>query len=314
MSISARQTPEAGVPTVDFALQASAPAQFIGEIGAAYDRWGFCGISNHGLDDAVVTRAYDAFQRFFGLPDTVKSRYALPDCGGIRGYTAFGIETAKGASHSDLKEFWHVGRDHTDHLMPNIWPREVSDFQAAASALYDALDDMGRHILSAIACYLGLAADWFEDKVVGGDSILRAIHYPPIRQDPGGSVRAAAHEDINLITLLVGSEQAGLEILSREGDWIPVTTLPGTIMCNIGDMMQRLTNHRLPSTTHRVVNPPGPASQRSRYSMPFFLHPNPTFLIKTLSSCITADHPDRYPTPITAYEYLQQRLREIKLK
>ena len=185
--------------------------------------------------------------------------------------------------------------------------------RSAGYALYRALEDLGRRVLKALARYLGLAADWFEPRVDHGNSILRALHYPPLIETAQPNVRAGAHEDINLITLLVGASDAGLEILTREGEWLAVAPPPDAIVVNIGDMLQRLSNHVFPSTTHRVVNPVGAAARRSRYSVPFFLHPNPELLIETLPQCVDAEHPDRYPQPITADDYLMQRLREIRL-
>src|SRR5690606_4663060 len=256
--------------------------------------------------------AYRAFRDFFALADPVKRRYHVPGAGGARGYTPFGIETAKDARYPDLKEFWHVGREiprdsrYAGVMAPNLWPEEVPDVRAHGYALYEARDSLGSRVLGALALDLGLDEDWFADKTDCGNSILRPIHYPPITQADVPNVRAGAHEDINLITLLVGASAAGLEILTRDGEWLPVTTDGDAIVVNIGDMLQRLTNHVYPSTTHRVVNPPGDAAGQSRYSVPFFLHANPDFLIDVLPSCIDAGHPNRYPQPITANDYLLQ--------
>jgi len=293
---------------------------FTDALGKAWRETGFVGIRNHGIDDAVIDRAYDAFKAFFALPSEVKQQYHLPGGGGARGYTGFGVEQAKDHDVPDLKEFWHVGRELAaadnpapEILVPNLWPTEVDDFKAAALGLYNALDQVGATILSALALDIGLDRRWFDDKIDFGNSILRPIHYPPIGKIEPGAVRAAQHEDINLITLLIGSKEQGLEILSRDGQWVPVSTLPGTIVVNVGDMLQRLTNHVYPSTTHRVVNPPGESSKQARYSIPFFLHPNPDFLIETLPQCVGPDNPDRYPEPITSHGYLMERLREINL-
>jgi isopenicillin N synthase-like dioxygenase len=292
---------------------------FVRDLDAAYREYGFVGIRDHGIDEQLIADGYDAFARFFALPNEVKKYYHVPGQGGARGYTGFGIEKAKDAEHHDLKEFWHVGRDVSgDHPMAdilheNLWPTEVEGFKAKSLAVYEALEGVGNRVLEAIALGLGQPQEYFADKTHYGNSILRAIHYPPVPADAGGSVRAAAHEDINLITLLVGSAQAGLEILNRHGQWVPVTTIEGTIVCNIGDMLQRLCNHVYPSTTHRVVNPPSELATQSRYSMPFFLHANPDFVIKTLPGTATDNNPDRYPEAITANEFLQQRLREINL-
>ena len=301
------------IPTLDIRRFETDRAAFVAELGAAYREWGFAGIRGHGIPQDVIDGAYDAFTAFFALREDV------PGGGGARGYTPFGVETAKDSKYFDLKEFWHVGREVRDEkyaeAMPaNVWPSEVPEFRARALALYDALDGLGSRMLSALALGLDLPEDYFADKTNNGNSILRPIHYPPITTDDVPNVRAGAHEDINLITLLVGASAEGLQVLSRKGEWVPYTADADTIVVNIGDMLQRLTNHVLPSTTHRVVNPPGEKARQPRYSTPFFLHPNPDFLIDVLPNCVSADNPSRYPEPITAQGYLDERLREIKLK
>ncbi|MCK7594680.1 isopenicillin N synthase family dioxygenase [Pseudomarimonas salicorniae] len=307
------------IPTLDIRRFDSDRTAFVAEIGAAYREWGFCGISHHGIPTATIDAAYQAFKAFFALPDEVKRRYHLPGTGGARGYTPFGIETAKDSKFPDLKEFWHVGREiprdskYADVMPANVWPEEIDGFRKAALDLYNALDGLGSRVLSALALHIGLAEDYFADKTDFGNSILRPIHYPPITAPDIPNVRAGAHEDINLITLLVGASSAGLEVRSTQGEWVPFTADGDTIVVNIGDMLQRLTNHVYPSTTHRVTNPPGDAARQPRYSTPFFLHPNPDFMIETLPSCISADNPNRYPQPISSHEYLLERLREIKL-
>ncbi len=293
---------------------------FVAELGAAYREWGFAGISGHGIPQAQIDASYDVFKRFFALPEETKKKYHVPGGGGARGYTPFGVETAKGAKYSDLKEFWHIGREiprdskYADVMPPNLWPDEVSDFKEVGYGLYQTLDKLGSRVLSALALHIGLPEDYFVDKTNFGNSILRPIHYPPITADDIPNVRAGAHEDINLITLLVGASAAGLEVKSRKGEWVPFTAEADTIVVNIGDMLQRLTNHVYPSTTHRVVNPPGEEARKPRYSTPFFLHPNPDFLIDVLPSTVSADNPSRYPEAITAQGYLEERLKEIKLK
>lgn len=293
---------------------------FVAELGAAYREWGFAGIRGHGISDEQIDRAYDVFKRFFALPDEVKRQYHVPGGGGARGYTPFGVETAKDSKHFDLKEFWHVGREiprdskYAADMPANLWPTEIPEFKEVAYGLYTTLDNLGSRVLSALALHIGLPENYFADKTDSGNSILRPIHYPPITADDIPNVRAGAHEDINLITLLVGASAAGLEVKSRKGEWVPFTADADTIVVNIGDMLQRLTNHVYPSTTHRVVNPPGEQARQPRYSTPFFLHPNPDFLIDVLPSTISADNPKRYPEPITAQGYLEERLREIKLK
>jgi isopenicillin N synthase-like dioxygenase len=310
---------ETGIPVLSLTGFDGRRGRFTDELGRAWREFGFVGIADHGIDDTLVASAYAAFRDYFALTDDTKQKYHRPGIGGARGYTGFGVEQAKGHDLPDLKEFWHVGREiegenpYPDILHPNVWPDEVDGFRGAALAVYSSLEAVGNRILSAAAIDLGLPADWFADKTDYGNSILRPLHYPPIDQAPEGAVRAAQHEDINLITLLVGSKEQGLEIQTRDGRWIAVTTLPGTIVVNVGDMLQRLTNHVYPSTTHRVVNPPGEAARQSRYSIPFFLHPNPDFVIRTLPGCVSDDKPDRYPESIRANEYLLQRLREIKL-
>ena len=217
-----------------------------------------------------------------------KLEYRLPSGGGARGYTPFGIETAKGAKHHDLKEFWHVGRElpaghpFSKVMAPNIWVDGIPGFRETTYGLYQAFDALGARLLSAIARSAGLPADFFDDKVNLGNSVLRIIHYPPLPPDPTPSVRAGAHEDINVITLLLGAEEPGLEVLSKKGEWLPINPPPGSLVCNVGDMLQRLTNRYLRSTTHRVVNPPHERATRARYSLPFFLHFNPDFLIRTM--------------------------------
>ena len=308
------------VPTLDIRRYDTDQAAFVRELGQAYERFGFCGIGGHGLSAELLDGAYRAFQDFFALPPDVKMKYHVPGSGGARGYTPFKIETAKDSQYPDLKEFWHIGREiprdskYAADMAPNLWPAEVPDFQRVGYGLYESLDALGSQVLSALALHIGLPEDYFADKTDSGNSILRPIHYPPITTDDIPNVRAGAHEDINLITLLVGASAAGLEVLSKKGEWVPFTSDADTIVVNIGDMLQRLTNHVYPSTTHRVTNPPGEQARQPRYSVPFFLHPNPDFLIDVLPSTITADNPSRYPEPITAQGYLEERLREIKLK
>lgn len=266
----------------------------------------------------MIDDAYSVFRQFFALPEEIKMRYRSL-AGGQRGYTPFGVEQARDQSIPDLKEFWHIGREMgadnpwPEILEPNPWPREIPGFEEKAYTLFRALDGLGKRILQIIALAIGLDQHWFDQRVNMGNSVLRAIHYPPIRDRETPAVRAARHEDINLITLLIGSSEEGLQILSRTGAWIPVTSIPGTIVVNIGDLMQRLTNHVLPSTPHRVINPPGAKSDQPRYSIPFFLHPNPDFLIETLPQCIGRERPNLYPDPISANDFLEQRLREIKM-
>jgi isopenicillin N synthase-like dioxygenase len=291
---------------------------FARALGASFARYGFAVVSEHGLDQAKIERANADAKAFFALPEAVKRQYRIEKAAGQRGYTPFGVETAKGAEHFDLKEFWHVGRelppgDPLRAFMPdNVWPAEIEGFRASETWLYDALEGLGRTMLRGIAHYLKLDDDYFESTVENGNSVLRLLHYPPSRFE-GPNIRAGAHEDINTITLLLGAEEGGLEVLDRDGRWLPINPPAGSVVVNIGDMLQRLTNHVLPSTTHRVVNPAEARKGVARYSTPFFLHFRPDYLIRTLPSCITPQRPNRYPEPITADGFLVERLKEIKL-
>ena len=293
-------------------------AGFARDLGRSFERYGFAVVADLDLPPAVVDRALDRAKAFFALPEPVKRRYQIAGGAGQRGYTPFRVETAKGADHPDLKEFWHVGRDlPPDHpyrawLAENLWPDEVQGFRQDVAALYAGLDQLGARLLRAVARHLGLDDDGLALAARDGDSILRLLHYPPLPAGAQG-VRAGAHEDINAITLLLGAQEAGLELLDRDGRWLAVSPPAGSLVVNIGDMLQRLTNHRLPSTSHRVVNPPTDRLSTARYSMPFFVHFAPDYRIETLPSCITPAHPDRHPEPITARAFLEQRLREIGL-
>jgi isopenicillin N synthase-like dioxygenase len=292
---------------------------FVAELGAAYREWGFAGIRGHGIAQPLIDGAYEAFRQFFALPSDVKMQYHVKDSGGARGYTPFGVETAKDSKYPDLKEFWHIGREipreskYADVMAPNLWPSEVPTFREFGYGLFNALDALGSRVLRALALHIDLPEAYFDDKTNFGNSILRPIHYPPITAPDIPNVRAGAHEDINLITLLVGASAQGLEVRAHSGEWVPFTADADTIVVNIGDMLQRLTNHVYPSTTHRVVNPPGESARKPRYSVPFFLHPNPDFMIDVLPSCTSAANPSRYPQAISSHEYLLERLREIKL-
>jgi isopenicillin N synthase-like dioxygenase len=307
----------AEIPALSLADQQSDPDGFAQAFGQSFQRFGFAVIRDHGVPQPLIDRAWAMTKAFFDLPEEEKRGYHIPGQGGARGYTPFKTEIAKGATHVDLKEFWHVGRElpaghrFSDGMPPNVWPEQPEGFKETFLMLFQAFDIAGDKLLSAIARYLGLAPDWFVPAVKDGNSVLRLLHYPPVPAD-APEVRAGAHEDINLITLLLGAEEAGLELLDRDGKWLPVKPPEGAMVVNVGDMLQRLTNHVLPSTTHRVVNPPAERRGHSRYSMPFFLHPAPDFLIKALPQCVTAENPEREP-PITAHDYLAQRLAEIGL-
>lgn len=307
----------AEVPLVSLADQARDPEGFAAALGGSFERFGFAMVSDHGIPQDLIDRAWTMTKAFFDLPEDVKRRYFVAGGGGARGYTPFKTEIAKGATHVDLKEFWHIGRElaaghrFSELMAPNIWPDQPAGFRETFIELFAAFDTAGDKLLSAIAVHLGLAPDWFDHAVADGNSVLRLLHYPPVTED-APNVRAGAHEDINLITLLLGAEEAGLELLDKDGEWLPVKPPEGAMVVNVGDMLQRLTNHVLPSTTHRVVNPPVERRGHSRYSMPFFLHPAPDFLIKALPQTVTAENPEREP-PITAHDYLAERLAEIGL-
>ncbi len=306
----------ADIAPISLGLVDSDPDAAAAAFGDAFGRTGFAIVADHGISDAVIGRALAATRDLFALPEAVKRGYVVPGGGGQRGLTPFGIEVAKGAAHPDLKEFWHVGRDLApgDPLrtaMPdNVWP-DVPDFRASVTALYTALDRAGARVLHAIALHLGLAADFFAEPTRDGNSILRLLHYPPITGTPA-AVRAGAHEDINVITLLLGADEAGLQLLTRDGEWRDIAAPPGTLVCNIGDMLQRLTNFRLPSTSHRVVNPSPQRAAHGRYSTPFFLHFRPDYLVAPLPTCCGPDDPEPLP-PIPADAFLRQRLQEIGL-
>jgi isopenicillin N synthase-like dioxygenase len=296
--------------------------QFSDEIGRAFNETGFVTITNHGLSKQLIDELYTQVKTLFNLPENVKLKYEKPELAGQRGYTAKQKETAKGFTTPDLKEFWQIGQTVTDddtikkQYPDNIVVDELPAFNATTLEVYKKLELAGVHLLKAIAIYLNLPENYFDDKVHNGNSILRTLHYFPITNPdalPDGAVRAGAHEDINLITLLIGASADGLELLTRENEWFPVKAFGEDLVVNVGDMLQRLTNNKLKSTTHRVVNPPRELMKNSRYSVPFFLHPKPGMNLTCLASCIVAGHPKQYPD-ITAGEYLDERLREIGLK
>ena len=293
-------------------------ADIADELGRSFSEYGFAIVRDHTIPQDLIDRAETMAREFFALPEEAKRAYHIEGGGGARGYTPFGTEIAKDAQVHDLKEFWHVGRtlpaghELADFMQPNVWPGELPEFRETFEALFAAFEETGALILRAIALHLGLAPDWFEKSVADGNSVMRLLHYPPLPEDaPEGAIRAAAHGDINTITLLLGAEEAGLELKNKQGEWVPVSPPPGALAVNVGDMLDRLTNGTLRSTTHRVVNPAGEAARRSRYSMPFFLHFRPDFLIEPLPQCVQEG--ESAPPPILAHDYLLQRLREIGL-
>jgi isopenicillin N synthase-like dioxygenase len=302
----------ADIQPIPLSLVDSDLAAAAAHFGDAFARTGFAVVSDHGIPDLLIEQALVEAKALFSLSEAEKRELVVEGGRGQRGMTPFGVEVAKGATRSDLKEFWHVGRDlplghqNAVTMPPNIWPAQLPGFQPAVSALFAALDAAGARMLRAIAVHLGQAPDFFVDPVRDGNSILRLLHYPPVA--PGAdAIRAGAHEDINVITLLLGAEEAGLQLLGRDGLWRDISAPAGSLVCNIGDMLQRLTGGRLPSTTHRVINPAPERASVPRYSTPFFLHFRPDYLIETMPG-----GPNQWP-PITADAFLHERLREIGL-
>ncbi|MEM7329216.1 MAG: 2-oxoglutarate and iron-dependent oxygenase domain-containing protein [Pseudomonadota bacterium] len=296
----------------------SEKSAFADALGRSFRETGFAVISDHPIAQTIIDRAVEASKVFFELPSDVKEKYHDAAGGRQRGYTPFGTENAKGAATADLKEFWHTGRalpadsPYRETMKDTPAVPEVVEFDAATRAFYDAMDAFGAQLLRAVALHLGLPETWFDDKVENGNSILRLLHYPPQKDPPPkGTVRAGAHEDINVITLLLGAEEAGLQALHRSGEWLDVNPPAGSLVINCGDMLQRLTGGVLPSTTHRVLNPSPERSRFPRYSTPFFLHFNQDVLIEALPQCLAEG--GKAETPITAQNYLMERLREIGL-
>ncbi|UOG74711.1 isopenicillin N synthase family oxygenase [Hymenobacter tibetensis] len=315
------------IPSLDLAdFRSGDPdrkARFVHQLGEAYQSIGFVALKNHGLTEEQTQALYADVKAFFSLPDERKQRYENPELAGQRGYISKGKEHAKGRNTGDLKEFYHVGQEVATEEDPigkeypaNIWPEEVPTFQKSTFTTYRTLEAAGKDVLRAIALYLELPEDYFDDKVRNGNSILRPIHYFPIENPdavPADAVRAAEHGDINLITLLMGASADGLQVKRRDGKWIPITALPDQIVVNVGDMLQRLTNGVLKSTIHRVVNPPREKMNSSRYSVPFFMHPRSEMSLAALDNCVTPDNPKK-EADITAGEFLNERLIELGLK
>jgi isopenicillin N synthase-like dioxygenase len=311
------------IPVVDLADFLSGDAEkrqaFVDALGEAYETVGFVSVKNHGIPDDLIKKLYDEVQRFFSLPLQKKKEYEIEGLAGQRGYTSFGKEHAKGSEAPDLKEFFQFGQTIengqpvSEEYPENIDVKEIPAFKTTLYTVYRNFEKSGKALLSAIALYLNLPENYFDEYIENGNSILRCIHYPPITQEPASAIRSEQHEDINLITLLVGASADGLQILTKQGEWVGVTSLPEQIVVNVGDMLQRLTNNKLKSTTHRVVNPPRELWHTSRFSMPFFLHPRSEMSLACLDECIDVKHPQAY-VDITAGEYLNERLREIGLK
>ncbi len=296
----------------------STKENFIKAIGTAYEEFGFVSVKNHGIPDQVVNEYYRKVEEFFTLPTTEKLKYEIQELAGQRGYTSFGREHAKGSEAPDLKEFWQMGQIVEDNdpiksqYPDNVKVKEIDSFNELGVSLYKAFEKTGNIMLQAIANYLKIDENYFDKHVHNGNSILRAIHYPPISSEPASAIRAEQHEDINLITLLVGASAEGLQLLDKNNEWLPITAPEGCIIVNVGDMLQRLTNNKLSSTTHRVVNPRRELWHTHRYSIPFFMHPRSEMDLSCLESCISKEHPLAYE-PITAGEYLTERLIEIGL-
>jgi isopenicillin N synthase-like dioxygenase len=292
--------------------------QFVNEIGKAYEEIGFVALKGHFLSDELVNKLYDQIKKFFSLPEEIKKSYEIDGIGGQRGYVSFGKESAKGKKEGDLKEFWHFGQyvednPHLKALYPeNVIVTELPEFNAVGKETFQMLEKTGVYVLRALAIYLGLNEFYFDKYVKNGNSILRPIHYPPIEKEPKEAVRAAAHGDINLITLLMGSQGKGLQVQNHKGDWFDAIAAKDELVINVGDMLSRHSNNRLKSTIHRVVNPPREKWGTSRYSVPFFMHPVSEMPLNCLENCIDEAHPKLYDD-ITAGEFLNERLQELGL-
>lgn len=291
---------------------------FVDTIGSAFQEIGFCAVRGHFLDDQLVKRLYDQIKLFFDLPTDIKKKYEHPEFSGQRGYVSFGKESAKGSKHGDLKEYWHFGQyvsedeSHKYNYFPNIKVDELPEFNRVGEEVYKTLEKTAKYVLRALALYLKIDENYFDNYIHNGNSILRPIHYPPIMEDPKEAVRAAAHGDINLITLLMGAHGKGLQVQKTNGDWIDAVASKDELMINIGDMLSRHTNNVLKSTVHRVVNPDRELLKKSRYSIPFFMHPVSEMKLNVLESTICDEFPKAYDD-ITAGEFLEERLIELGL-
>nr|WP_321225993.1 2-oxoglutarate and iron-dependent oxygenase domain-containing protein [uncultured Psychroserpens sp.] len=293
--------------------------KFIDEIGKAYEEIGFVALKGHFLDDQLVDNLYSEVKNFFDLPVETKRSYEIEGIGGQRGYISFGKESAKGKKEGDLKEFWHFGQyveddpERAKEYPENVTVNELAQFNKIGKETYQMLEKTAKYVLRALALYLNLEETYFDNYIHNGNSILRPIHYPPILEEPENAVRAAAHGDINLITLLMGAQGRGLQVQNNAGEWIDAMAEPDELMINVGDMLSRHTNNKLKSTIHRVVNPPRELWGTSRYSIPFFMHPISEMKLDVLESCIDEDNPKQFDN-ITAGEFLNERLIELGLK
>ena len=293
--------------------------KFVAEIGKAYEEIGFVALKGHFLDEDLVDNLYKEIKNFFALPLETKHKYEIPGIGGQRGYVSFGKESAKGKKEGDLKEFWHFGQyveddaERAKEYPENVTVNELEHFNEVGKKAYQKLEETAKYVLRALALYLGLEETYFDNYIHNGNSILRPIHYPPITQEPDNAVRAAAHGDINLITLLMGAQGRGLQVQNHNGEWIDAIAEPDELMINVGDMLSRHTNNKLKSTIHRVINPPRELWGTSRYSIPFFMHPISEMKLNVLESCIDDANPKQFED-ITAGEFLDERLRELGLK
>lgn len=311
-----------GIPSVDLndflSDDPERKQKFVNQIGRAYEDIGFVALKGHFLSDSLVSDLYKSVKEFFALPVETKEKYEIEGIGGQRGYTSFGKEHAKDKKEGDLKEFWHFGQyvDESEkqkyNYPENVEVSEVPQFNTAGKEAYKQLEKTGIYVLRALALYLGLNEFYFDDKVKNGNSILRPIHYPPIKEEPKGAVRAGAHGDINLITLLMGASAGGLQVLRKDGVWVDALPQPDELVINVGDMLSRHTNNKLKSTIHRVINPPREEWDKPRYSIPFFMHPVSEMKLNVLENCVDDQHPKQFED-ITAGEFLTQRLREIGL-
>ncbi|MBQ4822588.1 isopenicillin N synthase family oxygenase [Aquimarina sp. MMG016] len=310
------------IPSVDLADflsdDPSRKQKFVNEIGKAYEEIGFVALKNHFLSDTLVDNLYKEVKAFFALPVDTKEKYEIEGLGGQRGYTSFGKEHAKGKKEGDLKEFWHFGQEPDadanliEEYPPNVIVNELKDFNVTGMEAYRMLEKTGIYVLRALALYIGIDEHYFDHWASNGNSILRPIHYPPITEEPKGAVRAGAHGDINLITLLMGASTGGLQVQRKDGAWIDAIPKEDELVINVGDMLERHTNNKLRSTIHKVINPPKEQWGKPRYSIPFFMHPRSDMKLNCLEECITEDNPKQYDD-ITAGEFLHQRLVEIGL-